>query len=55
MDLSDAQIERYSRQILLKELGGAGQERILTGSVLITGADAVPPLTALYLAAARWL
>jgi molybdopterin/thiamine biosynthesis adenylyltransferase len=52
MDLSDAQIERYSRQILLKELGGAGQERILTGGVLVSGRGGVPPLTALYLAAA---
>jgi adenylyltransferase/sulfurtransferase len=52
MELSDAQIERYSRHILLKELGGIGQERILTGGVLISGGGAVPPLTALYLAAA---
>jgi molybdopterin/thiamine biosynthesis adenylyltransferase len=52
MDLSDAQIERYSRQILLKELGGTGQERILGGRVLILGDGTVPAITALYLAAA---
>jgi molybdopterin/thiamine biosynthesis adenylyltransferase len=52
MELSDEQIERYSRQILLKELGGVGQERILAGGVLVSGAGAVPPLAALYLAAA---
>ncbi|MGD2064485.1 MAG: ThiF family adenylyltransferase [Nitrospirota bacterium] len=52
MDLSDAQIERYSRQILLKELGGTGQERILAGSVLVLGGGRVPALASLYLAAA---
>ena len=46
--LSAAQIQRYARQILLPSLGGAGQARIASGSVLLHG-DA--PLCSLYLAA----
>ena len=29
MDFSDDQIERYARHIILKEIGGAGQQRLL--------------------------
>jgi molybdopterin/thiamine biosynthesis adenylyltransferase len=50
--LTDAQIERYSRQILLKEVGGKGQEKLLNGRVLIIGADGLGSPIALYLAAA---
>jgi adenylyltransferase/sulfurtransferase len=39
MALSDAQIERYSRQILLPDVGGRGQERLLTTRVAIRGTD----------------
>ena len=35
--LSDAQIEYYSRQILLRELGGVGQKRFLDGVCLLAG------------------
>jgi len=36
--LSDAQIERYGRQILLPEVGGRGQERLLAARVAVAGA-----------------
>ncbi len=37
MVLSDAQIERYSRQIVLPQVGGRGQERLLAARVTIAG------------------
>ncbi len=52
MSLNDEQIERYSRHIILPEVGGAGQERLLAGSVLIVGAGGLGSPAALYLAAA---
>jgi molybdopterin/thiamine biosynthesis adenylyltransferase len=36
--LADAQVERYSRQILLPEVGGRGQERLFAGAVALAGA-----------------
>jgi hypothetical protein len=36
--LSEAQIERYSRQILLPEVGARGQERLLAARVAVAGA-----------------
>ncbi len=38
MTLSDAQVERYSRQILLPEVGGRGQARLLLARVALAGA-----------------
>lgn len=52
MPLSEHQIERYSRHIILKEIGGAGQERLLASKVLILGAGGLGSPAALYLAAA---
>lgn len=50
--LNEQQIERYSRHIILKEVGGAGQEKILAGKALIIGAGGLGAPAAMYLAAA---
>ena len=47
--LSEPQIQRYSRQILLREVGGAGQARLLGSAVRI------PRLTTGGRACALWL
>ena len=52
MALTDEQIERYSRQIILPEIGGLGQERLLATRVLVVGAGGLGSVAALYLAAA---
>ncbi|MEE3626357.1 molybdopterin-synthase adenylyltransferase MoeB [Nitrospirillum sp. BR 11752] len=52
MDFTDSQIERYSRHIILKEVGGEGQARLLTSSVLVVGAGGLGAPLLLYLAAA---
>lgn len=50
--LSEEQIQRYSRHIILKEVGGKGQQKLLDGKVLIIGAGGLGAPIALYLAAA---
>lgn len=50
--LTESQIERYSRQIILSEIGGKGQEKLLSAKVLIVGAGGLGSPCALYLAAA---
>ncbi len=50
--LDDVQIERYSRQIILPEVGGRGQERLLQSRVVLVGADRLGQLVALYLTGA---
>jgi molybdopterin/thiamine biosynthesis adenylyltransferase len=50
--LADDQIERYSRQILLREIGASGQERLIGSSVAIAGCGSLAHLSALYLAGA---
>jgi len=52
MSLGDEQIERYSRQILLREVGGRGQERLIASSAAIVGDGSLAYLCALYLAGA---
>jgi molybdopterin/thiamine biosynthesis adenylyltransferase/rhodanese-related sulfurtransferase len=51
-NLTDAQRERYSRHILLPEVGEAGQEKLLKSKVLLLGAGGLGSPAALYLAAA---
>jgi molybdopterin-synthase adenylyltransferase len=50
--LTESQIERYSRHIMLKEVGGKGQQKLFDGKVLIIGAGGLGAPIALYLAAA---
>jgi molybdopterin/thiamine biosynthesis adenylyltransferase/rhodanese-related sulfurtransferase len=50
--LTDAQRDRYSRHILLPEVGEAGQEKLLKAKVLLLGAGGLGSPAALYLAAA---
>jgi sulfur-carrier protein adenylyltransferase/sulfurtransferase len=50
--LTAAQMERYSRQIVLEEMGVEGQARLLESKALIIGAGGLGSPTALYLAAA---
>ena len=51
-DFTEEQIQRYSRHILLQDVGVEGQEKILNASVLIVGAGGLGAPVALYLAAA---
>lgn len=52
MDFTDAQIQRYARHILLPEVGGVGQEKLLKARVLVVGAGGLGSPLILYLAAA---
>ena len=52
MALTDEQVERYARHLILKGLGVKGQKRLLASSVLIIGAGGLGSPAALYLAAA---
>jgi molybdopterin/thiamine biosynthesis adenylyltransferase len=52
MNLTDEQIERYSRHIILSEVGGVGQEKLLASKVLLVGAGGLGSPIGLYLAAA---
>ncbi len=52
MDFSEEQIQRYSRHILLQDVGVEGQLKISDGKVLIIGAGGLGAPVALYLAAA---
>ena len=45
------QIERYSRQIILKRIGIIGQKKLLASSVLIVGLGGLGSPIAIYLAA----
>jgi molybdopterin-synthase adenylyltransferase len=52
LDFTAEQLERYSRNMVLAELGPAGQERIRNSKVLVLGAGGLGSPAALYLAAA---
>lgn len=52
MTLSDEQLDRYARHIILKEIGGAGQARLLSADVAVIGAGGIGSPAILYLAAA---
>lgn len=51
MSLSDSQLERYSRNILVKEIGAVRQERLLQSRVLVIGAGGLGSPLLYYLAA----
>ncbi len=50
--LADTQLERYARHIVLKEVGGAGQVRLLGSHVVLIGAGGIGCPAIQYLAAA---
>jgi len=52
MDFTEEQIERYSRHIILPEVGGVGQAKIREASCFIVGAGGLGAPAAMYLAAA---
>ncbi|MBC7263750.1 MAG: molybdopterin-synthase adenylyltransferase MoeB [Chloroflexi bacterium] len=52
LGFSEEQIHRYSRHILLREIGGKGQRKLMDSSVLIVGAGGLGSSSGLYLAAA---
>ncbi|MDV3457461.1 molybdopterin-synthase adenylyltransferase MoeB [Sphingomonas sp. HF-S4] len=52
MSFSDAQLDRYARHIVLREVGGAGQTKLLASHVLLIGAGGIGSPAIQYLAAA---
>ncbi|MBX9815202.1 MAG: molybdopterin biosynthesis protein MoeB [Proteobacteria bacterium SG_bin5] len=52
MSLSDAQLDRYARQLILKEIGGAGQAALLGAHVALVGAGGIGAPAIPYLAGA---
>lgn len=52
MALTDDQLDRYARHIILKEVGGAGQQALLNASVVVVGAGGIGSPVIQYLAAA---
>ena len=51
-EFTDEQIERYSRHIILPEVGGSGQQKMLEARVLLLGAGGLGSPAAYFLAAA---
>ena len=49
---TEEQVQRYSRHIILPNIGGKGQRKLLDGSVLVIGAGGLGSPVAMYLAAA---
>lgn len=49
---SEGEVERYARHLVLREIGGPGQQKLKAASVLMIGAGGLGAPAALYLAAA---
>lgn len=52
MTLTDQQLDRYARHIVLRDIGGAGQSKLLASHVLLIGAGGIGCPAIQYLAAA---
>lgn len=52
MTLSDDQLDRYARHIVLKEIGGEGQRKLLASHIAVIGAGGIGSPVIQYLAAA---
>lgn len=52
MTFTDDELDRYARHLLLREIGGPGQQKLKGASVLVVGAGGIGSPAALYLAAA---
>jgi len=52
LDFTEQQIQRYARHILLPQVGGQGQEKLLNAKVLVVGAGGLGSPVLMYLAAA---
>ena len=53
--MNDAQLLRYSRHILLDELGDLGQQRLLDSHAVVVGAGGLGCSAALFLASVAWV
>src|ERR1044071_10479118 len=52
LELSDRQLERYARHVILDEVGEEGQARLIAARVLVVGAGGLGSPLLLYLGAA---
>ena len=52
MNFTDSQIQRYARHIILPEIGGTGQQKLMDARVLVIGAGGLGSPVAIYLALA---
>jgi molybdopterin/thiamine biosynthesis adenylyltransferase len=52
MSFTDDELDRYARHLVLREIGGPGQQKLKAASVLVVGAGGIGSPAALYLAAA---
>ena len=52
MTFSDQEVERYARHLVLREIGGPGQQKLKAAKVLLVGVGGLGAPAGLYLAAA---